>query len=76
MNDLAIRPALFGGAESVFGLLTQFATSYQPERAVFDRHFPRLIASDHAVILVASLGGEVVGYTLGSIASTRSHVFE
>ena len=70
MNDLAIRPALFADAEAVFGLLTQFATSYQPERAVFDRHFPRLIASDHAVVLVASLRGEVVGYALGSIALT------
>ena len=70
MNDLTIRPACAQDAEAVFGLLTQFVTSYQPDRLAFDRHFPILAASPQAVFLVAVCGGRVVGYTLGSLALT------
>jgi hypothetical protein len=53
MTDLTIRPAATDDAVAVFGLLTQFVTSYQPDRGAFGRHFPRLIASGQAVFLVA-----------------------
>jgi len=68
--DLTIRSARAEDAQAVYGLLTQFVSSYQPEREAFDRHFPKLIASKQLVFLVASIGGLVVGYALGSIALT------
>lgn len=70
MSDLNIRPAHAEDANAVFTLLAQFVTSYQPERAAFARNFPKLIASKQSVFLVASVGGQVVGYALGSIALT------
>ena len=70
MTDLTIRPAGAEDAEAVFALLTEFATSYQPDRLAFDRHFPRLVASAQSLFLVASVGGQVVGYALGSLALT------
>lgn len=70
MSDLNIRPAHAEDAQAVYGLLTQFVTSYQPEREALDRHFPKLIASKKLVFLVASIGDQVVGYALGSIALT------
>ncbi len=70
MLDLTIRSARAEDAQAVYGLLTQFVSSYQPEREAFDRHFPKLIASKQLVFLVASIGGLVVGYALGSIALT------
>lgn len=70
MTDLVTRHTLPGDAEAVFALLTQFVTSYQLDRAAFDRHFPALVSRDQSVFLVADLGGEVVGYALGSVALT------
>ena len=70
MNDLAIRSARPDDAEAVFGLLTQFATSYPPQHEVFDRHYPILTANSQAVLLVATIDEQVVGYALGSIALT------
>ena len=70
MSDLTVRPACIEDAETLFSLLTLFVTSYKPDRSAFNHHFPHLIASDHAVLLVASLGGEVVGYALGCLALT------
>lgn len=43
-------------AERVFALVQQFATSYRPDRAAFDRHFPPLLAADHVDCVVAELG--------------------
>jgi len=70
MPDLTIRPAGPEDAEAVFGLLTQFVTSYQPERQAFDRNFPRLISSGQSVFLVALFAGDAVGYALGNVALT------
>lgn len=79
MSDLTIRPARAEDTDAVFGLLTQFVTSYQADRAAFDRHFPALVSRDQSVFLVADLGGAVIGYALGSIALTlyaNGHVLE
>lgn len=62
--DVLIRPACLSDAEAIFPLLQQFATSYQPERAAFDRHFPLLLAAEHAELLVAEVAGQVIGYAL------------
>jgi GNAT superfamily N-acetyltransferase len=64
MNGI-VRPAAPEDADAVFALLTQFAVSYQPQHAAFDQHYPRLLASQDADLLVACVDGRVVGYALG-----------
>src|SRR4051812_15717684 len=65
MEPAEIRPAQSGDAEGVFALLRQFAVSYAPDRAAFDRHFPRLLTDPDAELLVASEAKILVGYALG-----------
>jgi GNAT superfamily N-acetyltransferase len=65
MDSLEIRPARPEDADALFDLLTQFATSYRPDRAAFDAHLPLLIASDTALLRVAAREGQVLGYLLG-----------
>jgi N-acetylglutamate synthase-like GNAT family acetyltransferase len=62
--EIQIRPARPDDAEAIFPLLQQFAMSYAPERAAFDRHYPRLLAADHADLIVTEVAGLVVGYAL------------
>jgi N-acetylglutamate synthase-like GNAT family acetyltransferase len=61
---VTIRPARQADGDALFPLVQQFAISYRPERAAFDRHFPDLLASDHADLVVAEHDGQVVGYAL------------
>jgi GNAT superfamily N-acetyltransferase len=63
-NEVLIRPARPADADALFPLLQQFAMSYRPDRAAFDRHLPLLVAADHADLLVAELDGRPVGYAL------------
>ena len=63
-SDILIRPARLADAEAIFPLLQQFATSYQPDGAAFDRQYPRVLAADHTDLLVADMAGTVVGYAL------------
>jgi N-acetylglutamate synthase-like GNAT family acetyltransferase len=64
MDTLQIRPAEAADADAIFTLLEQFAVSYCPQRPLFDRHLPVLLAAEEAELLVASLDGRVVGYAL------------
>jgi N-acetylglutamate synthase-like GNAT family acetyltransferase len=65
MTDaLLIRSARAADADELFPLLQQFATSYRPHRATFERHYPLLLAADHADLVVAETHGHVVGYAL------------
>jgi GNAT superfamily N-acetyltransferase len=59
-----IRPAGRSDADRLFPLVEQFATSYRPDRAAFDRNFPLLLDADHADCVVAELGGALLGYAL------------
>ena len=62
-----VRDAAAFDADDIFRLLTGFVTSYQPDRAVFDDAFPRLIetaVSGGAEFLVAEHDSHVVGYAL------------
>ena len=61
---MLIRSARLSDADDLFPLLEQFAMSYRPRRVTFDRHLPRLLAAEHADLVVAELGGRVVGYAL------------
>jgi N-acetylglutamate synthase-like GNAT family acetyltransferase len=64
MTDLMIRPARSSDADQLFTLVEQFATSYRPERAAFDRNLPLLLAAEHADLVVAERGRDVLGYAL------------
>jgi N-acetylglutamate synthase-like GNAT family acetyltransferase len=61
---LEIRPARLADADRLFPLVEQFATSYRPNRAAFERNLPLLVAAEHADILVAELGERLVGYAV------------
>jgi N-acetylglutamate synthase-like GNAT family acetyltransferase len=64
MSLLEIRPARLSDADQLFPLVEQFATSYRPERAAFDRNFPLLVAAEHADCLVAERDGQIIGYAV------------
>jgi ribosomal protein S18 acetylase RimI-like enzyme len=73
---MKIRPARPEDAEAVFGLLGQLATSFEPDRAAFDRTFADLFQAAGAqtstttetMLLVAEDDAGVVrGYALTSI---------
>ena len=44
--------------------MRQFATSYSPQRDLFDEHLPRLLAADHVDLLVCQSLDRLVGYAL------------
>ena len=60
-----VRSAALSDLSQVFPLACDFATSFRPERASFDAVFPRLIAQEHALLLIAEEQGDVLGYLLG-----------
>ena len=73
---MQIRPARPEDADTVFGLLGQLATSYEPDRAAFDRTFADLFqaagaltstTSETMLLVVQDDEGVVRGYGLVSI---------
>ena len=50
---MLVRPATNEDAEAVFEMLGDFATSYVPERAAFDRSYPAIVARQEGELLVA-----------------------
>ena len=50
---ILVRQATAADIEAVFGLLTLFATSYQPSRTDFDRNYPIAVDSPLSDLLVA-----------------------
>lgn len=64
MPEVVIRTARLADADRLFFLVEQFATSYRPHREAFDRHLPRLLATDNVDLIVGEVEGQVVGYAL------------
>jgi GNAT superfamily N-acetyltransferase len=60
-----VRRASAHDLDSLFALLEQFATSFRPERASFERCMSHLLGDDSAWLAVAEHDGEVIGYCLG-----------
>jgi GNAT superfamily N-acetyltransferase len=60
-----VRRANAHDLDSLFALLEQFATSFKPERASFERCVSHLLGDDSAWLAVAECDGEIVGYCLG-----------
>ena len=63
---MVVRPATHEDAESVFEMLGDFATSYAPERAAFDRWYPTIVERQEGELLVAEDDSGVVGYVLAA----------
>lgn len=63
-SSCEIRPARVDDAGRVFEMLTEFVTSYRPDRQAFDVNFPALVASPDADLLVADDNGYLLGYAL------------
>ena len=63
-ESFIIRPAELADAEALFPLVRQFAMSYPTDQGAFERHFPLLLAADHADLLVAEVDRQIVGYAL------------
>lgn len=61
-EPVRIRRARAADAGAVWRLVGDFATSYVPERVVFDGSFALLLADPHALVVVAEEGDDVVGY--------------
>jgi predicted N-acetyltransferase YhbS len=69
MGSVRIRRAELPDADAVFGLLTELATTYQPQRSRFDQTYEPLLAAmtyNTTDFLVADDGGTVIGYALAS----------
>ena len=67
-SQAQIRPARSSDADAVFVLLSELEESYLPDRAAFDVTFESFVYGDEqALLLVAELGGAVVGYALATI---------
>ena len=60
-----IRMATPEDIEAVFSLASELATSFEVEKRLFRASFHRILSDDHALLLVATEGAEVVGYCLG-----------
>jgi GNAT superfamily N-acetyltransferase len=60
-----IRRAVRSDSDAVFSLAGDFATSFQPQREVFDQSFRYVTAQDDALLLVADGADCLLGYLLG-----------
>ena len=61
-----VRHAAGDDADAVAGLAAELAQSFAFSRASFERHFPALLASGDACLLLAVAGdGDRLGYLLG-----------
>lgn len=67
---ISIRPAESTDADAVWPLVRDFATTFTPDRAAFERAFPALLARDDMLLLVAESDAAVAGYLLASLHGT------
>src|SRR4051812_46351471 len=67
----AVRPATLGDADGIWPLARDFATSFTPQRAEFDRTLPLLLDRSDTLLLVAVDGdGSMAGYLLAGTHQT------
>jgi GNAT superfamily N-acetyltransferase len=62
---IQVRPAVAADASAVAGLAGALAQSFTFSRAEFDLNYPALLAERNVCLLVATSGGDHLGYLLG-----------
>jgi ribosomal protein S18 acetylase RimI-like enzyme len=67
---LTVRPATRADSNALFALLREFATSYTPDRIAFQANLPKLLKSNHQLLLVAAEDERVVGYVMAAESMT------
>lgn len=60
-----IRKANINDNEDIFNLVKVFATSFKSERILFNEAFNNILANDSALVLVAEIDKQLIGYCLG-----------
>lgn len=67
--DVVVRPGIASDADGVWPLARSFATSYEPQRDVFDASIAEVLRSPRALLLVADSSSQVgpVGYLVGHV---------
>ena len=60
-----IRSATLGDSSCLFALVSEFATSFVPEKLAFDISLKGIVSDESASLEVAEYLGEAVGYCLG-----------
>lgn len=65
-----IREAISEDVESVLPLVAEFVVSFELDPEAFRSSFQKLIIDDAALVLVAEIGGSLVGYCLGFVHGT------
>lgn len=68
--EVFVRPVVPTDADALFELLKELVITYEPDRAAFDQTLPRLIESEHGVLMVAEANGAAVGYALAAESLT------
>lgn len=61
-----VRRADASDSDGVWPLVAAFATTFSPHEHTFRAALPRLLCDDHALVLVAEDGPEIVGYLCAS----------
>ncbi|MBT2514971.1 GNAT family N-acetyltransferase [Arthrobacter sp. ISL-30] len=70
MTELQVRRAVAEDMEGVWPLARDFATSFRPERELFERTFRALLGSPNALVLVAHLQEGICAYLLAHTHET------
>jgi GNAT superfamily N-acetyltransferase len=63
--NITVRKATPADCDAIFTLVTQFATSFQPEQTAFERCAQYVMANEAAWWGVAETAETVIGYCLG-----------
>ena len=70
MEAALIRAAEAKDAADIQAIAADFATSFQVEAVAFQRSFDELLATPYALLTVAEVDGQAVGYALGFVHAT------
>ena len=65
-----VRRATADDADAIWPLVSEFATSFTPDRGAFADILPALVSRDDVLVLVAESGGDAVGYLLAALHPT------
>lgn len=67
-DDALVRPAALADVAAVAAMARDLTRSTPPPPDVVDREVAEAVADERSVLLVAEVGGVVVGYALGVLA--------